>query len=131
MRFGYFENPFPGTQGFSPYRFPGLLVHIPVWLGFLIFGYQLNANQVWLLPACVGYFILGLYLGRDLAVLAHYNIYILMVVLFLAFAYLPWISPWFAALQQYRWFPMISIMADGLCFVGFVVYAGFKGGRRP
>ncbi|MGA2264355.1 MAG: hypothetical protein ABSH28_23345 [Acidobacteriota bacterium] len=58
--FRYFKNPFPDRGGFSPYRFPGLLVHIPVLIAFLVLGYQLNENQAWLYPAIFGYCILGL-----------------------------------------------------------------------
>ena len=62
----YFIRPFPGTQGFSAYRFPGMLVHIPLFLIFLF---------------------LGLYLGRDIAIYAHYNPLITVaVILFIIFS---------------------------------------------
>jgi hypothetical protein len=119
---GYFRDPFPSARGHSPYRFPGLLVHVPVWLAFLVLGYQLNGQQAWLYPAVVGYCIIGLYLGRDLAVLAHYNLYIVLLVLAVLLSYKPWIAPMFGALQQDASFVYIAIAADVICFAGFAGY---------
>ena len=39
----YFKKPFPSAKGFSPYRFPGILVHLPVIGAFLVLGLLLLA----------------------------------------------------------------------------------------
>lgn len=128
--FCYFKNPFPDMGGFSPYRFPGLLVHIPVLLGFLVLGYQLNENQAWLYPAIFGYCILGLYLGRDLAVYAHYNLYILILVSACLFSYKPWIAPLLVFLKQRPSFLHLSILIDSMLFLGFTIYVLHRDGYR-
>lgn len=71
----YFGRPFPKAEGFSAYRMPGLLVHIPVLLVFLSLGLWLFSwGDPWLLlPVLAIYGVIGLYVGRDLAILAHYN----------------------------------------------------------
>lgn len=69
----YFATPFPRGQGFSPYRFPGLIVHIPILLLFVSVGVHLTWWNPWLCPFFVVYLAAGIYLGRDLAILAHYN----------------------------------------------------------
>ncbi len=73
----YFSTPFPGSAGFSPYRFPGLLVHLPV-LGLL-------TQTGWLVcgsfrPLVVAWMVAGLYLGRDLAIAGHYNLLLTFAV---------------------------------------------------
>lgn len=68
----YFRRPFPSAKGFSPYRFPGLIVHLPVIAVFLLLGLSLLNTSQALLPFLTVYAIVGLYLGRDLAILCHY-----------------------------------------------------------
>lgn len=68
----YFLCPFPSRQGFSPYRSPGLLVHVPVMLLFLAVAVLVWQDDV-SLAIVVIHALAGLYLGRDLAILAHYN----------------------------------------------------------
>ena len=85
----YFRRPFPGTQGFSAYRFPGVFVHLPVWIGLLLLGVLLSDGHAWLWVFVPFYFIAGLYLGRDLAVYAHYNPLITLAI-FLAFIVFPY-----------------------------------------
>ena len=83
----YFIRPFPGTQGFSAYRFPGMLVHIPLFLVFLFLGLYLNLGTIWLRPFILLYIVIGLYLGRDIAIYAHYNPLITVaVILFIIFS---------------------------------------------
>ena len=68
----YFARPFPRTGGFSAYRFPGLFVHIPLFFIFLYLGLYLNWGTPGLRAFMILYLILGLYVGRDIAVYAHY-----------------------------------------------------------
>jgi len=83
-RYGaYFIRPFPGTQGFSAYRFPGMLLHIPLFLVFLFLGLYLNLGTIWLKPFILLYIVIGLYLGRDVAIYAHYNPLITLAVILL------------------------------------------------
>ena len=70
--FQYFKRPFPSVEGFSSYRFPGIAVHLPVIGAFLLFGLLLLGNIPHLLPLLLIYLVLGVYLGRDLAILCHY-----------------------------------------------------------
>jgi len=70
--FQYFKRPFPSTQGLSAYRFPGLLVHLPVIGAFLVLGLLLLGHAPHLLPLLPLYLVLGVYLGRDLSILCHY-----------------------------------------------------------
>jgi len=81
----YFKHPFPKAEGFSAYRMPGLLVHVPVMLIFGSLGVWLCASNPWLYPLFLVYAVAGVYLGRDLAILAHYNGFILFGVLAAAF----------------------------------------------
>jgi hypothetical protein len=77
----YFMRPFPRTQGFSAYRFPGMLVHLPLFFIFLFLGLYLNMGTPWLRPFIIVYIVIGLYLGRDIAIYAHYNPLIILVVI--------------------------------------------------
>ena len=77
----YFRSPFPKAEGFSAYRMPGLLVHIPVLIAFLVVGGWACLQAGWLMPFILVYAIVGVYWGRDLAILAHYNGLITLVVL--------------------------------------------------
>jgi hypothetical protein len=81
-RYGaYFIRPFPSTEGFSAYRFPGMLVHLPLFLIFLFIGLYLNMGTPWLRPFIILYIVIGLYLGRDIAIYAHYNPLIILAVI--------------------------------------------------
>ena len=83
----YFVRPFPRTEGFSAYRFPGVFVHIPLFFIFLYLGLYLNWETPELRPFMILYLILGLYVGRDVAVYAHYMpLLILAVVAVVIFA---------------------------------------------
>lgn len=77
---GYFSRPFPGTHGFSAYRFPGIIVHLPIMVFVTACGFLLCANHTWLLPLIPFYLIFGLYIGRDLAIYSHYNLLITLAV---------------------------------------------------
>lgn len=92
----YFGSPFPPAGGFSPYRFPGVTVHLPVLglltqLGWIVCG---NAR-----PLVAGWAVAGLYLGRDLAIAGHYNLLVTIVVWALAvlawlFGGMDWLARW-------------------------------------
>gem|GEM_PF-1333445 len=81
----YFSYPFPKAEGFSAYRMPGLLVHVPVILIFASLGVWLCGQSEWLYLLLAVYVIVGLYIGRDVAILAHYNPLITIAVLAAAF----------------------------------------------
>ncbi|MCJ7546938.1 MAG: hypothetical protein MUP30_08970 [Deltaproteobacteria bacterium] len=64
-----------------------MLVHIPLFLIFLFLGLYLNLGTTWLWPFIALYIVIGLYLGRDIAIYAHYNPLItLAVILFIIFS---------------------------------------------
>jgi hypothetical protein len=71
--FSYFRSPFPSTQGFSAYRMPGMAVHGPLILAFTLVGFVLCWPHAVLRPLTIVWVLAGLYLGRDIAVLCHYN----------------------------------------------------------
>jgi len=83
----YFARPFPRAEGFSAYRFPGVFVHIPLFFIFLYLGLYLNWGTPELRPFMILYLILGLYVGRDIAIYAHYMpLLILALVALVIFA---------------------------------------------
>ena len=64
-----------------------MLVHLPLFFIFLFLGLYLNLGTTWLWPFIVLYIVIGLYLGRDIAIYAHYNpLIILTVILFIIFS---------------------------------------------
>jgi hypothetical protein len=77
----YLRRPFPKAEGFSAYRFPGLIVHLPIALCFLAVGASLTLWEPHLWPLLAVYLAVGIYLGRDLAILAHYNQLITVAVI--------------------------------------------------
>jgi hypothetical protein len=68
----YLRHPFPKAEGFSAYRFPGFIVHLPIALFLLALGASLTLSEPYLWPLLLVYLVAGLYLGRDLAIVAHY-----------------------------------------------------------
>jgi hypothetical protein len=71
--FSYFRRPFPSTKGFSAYRMPGIAVHGPLILASSLAGFLLCWPHAMLRPLLIVWVLAGLYLGRDIAVLCHYN----------------------------------------------------------
>jgi hypothetical protein len=69
----YFRSPVPSREGFSAYRTPGAAVHGPVLLAFSFVGFLLCWPHPWLRPLLMVWVLAGLYLGRDIAILSHYN----------------------------------------------------------
>jgi hypothetical protein len=72
----YFLSPFPSREGFSPYRFPGLLAHVPFFLAASCTGFLLCGPK----PLLLVWMLAGLYLGRDVAILCHYALVLLPVI---------------------------------------------------
>jgi len=120
----YFIRPFPSTQGFSAYRFPGILVHLPLFLTFLFLGLYLNLGTMWLWPFIILYIVIGLYLGRDIAVYAHYNPLItLAVILFIIFSpalITKCIQPLKTTLGET--FPFFALVLDLSCLAAYTFY---------
>ncbi len=81
MFWNYFRSPFPKAEGFSAYRMPGVAVHGPVILLFAWLGAWLCLGDPWLYALFLIYLVAGIYVGRDLAILAHYNPLITLAVL--------------------------------------------------
>jgi|SRR5947209_6045955 len=69
----YFRSPFPSTAGFSPYRMPGTAVHGPFIISFAFLGFCLCWPHLMLRPFLIVWLLAGIYLGRDIAILCHYN----------------------------------------------------------
>jgi FtsH-binding integral membrane protein len=69
----YFRRPFPSREGFSAYRMPGMAVHGPLILASSLTGFLLCWPHVMLRPLLIVWVLAGLYLGRDIAILCHYN----------------------------------------------------------
>lgn len=69
----YFGSPFPSTKGFSAYRTPGVAVHGPLILCFSLVGVLLCWPHSGLRPLLVFWVLAGVYLGRDITILCHYN----------------------------------------------------------
>lgn len=68
----YFRSPFPRAEGFSAYRMPGIVVHLPIIFFFIWLGAGLAFGDPWLYPLFLVYLVIGVYFGRDVAILAHY-----------------------------------------------------------
>ena len=124
-RYGaYFIRPFPSTQGFAAYRFPGMLVHVPLFFIFLFLGLYLNLGTTWLWPFIILYIVIGLYLGRDIAVYAHYNpLIIVAVILLLIFSpalITKCLQPLRMALGET--FPFFALVLDLGCLAAYTFY---------
>lgn len=89
----YFRTPFPKAVGFSPYRFPGLLVHLPVLALFVFLAFYSWAGETVLLTFVPFYLIIGLYVGRDLAIFAHYQPLITLAMFGFCFVGVPFGLP--------------------------------------
>src|SRR5438477_2317850 len=71
--FSYFRSPFPSTAGFSAYRMPGMAVHGPFIISFAFLGFCLCWPHAMLRPLLIVWLLAGVYLGRDITILCHYN----------------------------------------------------------
>jgi hypothetical protein len=77
--FRYFRAPFPSQKGFSAYRTPGIGVHGPLILAFSIAGFVLCWPHPVLRAFLIVWVLAGLYLGRDIAILCHYNPLLILI----------------------------------------------------
>lgn len=120
----YFRSPFPKAQGFSAYRMPGVAVHAPVILLFVWLGAWLCLGEPWTYALFIVYLVAGIYLGRDLAILAHYNVLITLAVL--------GGTIWLVASppQWARPSPVVSIAVTLAVALGLAVYASWWGRRQ-
>jgi hypothetical protein len=120
----YFIRPFPGTQGFSAYRFPGILVHIPLFLILLYIGLYLNLGTPWLRPFILLYIVIGLYLGRDIAVYAHYvpliTLAVILLIIFSPSLITKVLQPLKMALGET--FPFFALVLDLGCLAAYTFY---------
>ncbi len=120
----YFIRPFPSTEGFSAYRFPGMLVHLPLFLIFLFLGLYLNLGTTWLWPFIALYVVIGLYLGRDIAIYAHYNPLITVAVILLIIFSPAFITKILRPLKT-TWgatFPFFALVLDLSCLAAYTFY---------
>ncbi|MEW6261723.1 MAG: hypothetical protein AB1641_01485 [Thermodesulfobacteriota bacterium] len=97
VKFLYFLYPVPSSAGFSPYRFPGMAVHLPAWFIFLCLGYYWCWAESWLRPVFIVFLVTGWYLARELAIYAHYGCLITPVVWLLALLFLTGVNSFSAA----------------------------------
>lgn len=72
----YFFRPFPSREGFSAYRSPGPLAHIPFFLALSLIGLVLVGPK----PLLLLWMLVGLYLGRDVAIVCHYAPVLLVAI---------------------------------------------------
>jgi hypothetical protein len=101
-----------------------MLVHLPLFFIFLFIGLYLNLGTPWLRPFIVVYIVIGLYLGRDIAIYAHYNpLIILAIILLIIF------SPTLVTkcLQPLRTafgetFPFFALLLDLGCLTAYTFY---------
>lgn len=133
-RYGeYFQRPFPGTGGFSAYRFPGIFLHIPLFLIFLYIGLYLNLGFPWLRPFIVLYVVIGLYVGRDIAVYAHYmpliTAAVVALIIFSPSLITKVLQPLRTALGQ--GFPVFSLLMDLGVLAAFVYYVRYRIKAEP
>ena len=124
MLWHYFRSPFPRAQGFSAYRMPGALVHGPVILLFVWLGAWLCLGEPWTYALFIVYLVAGIYLGRDLAILAHYNMLITLAVL--------GGTIWLVASppQWERPSPVVSVAVTLAIALGLAWYASWWGRRQ-
>ena len=129
----YFIRPFPSTEGFSAYRFPGIFVHIPLFLMFLFIGLYLNLDTTWLRPFIALYIVLGLYLGRDIAIYAHYNplitLAVILLIIFSPSLVTQVLNPLKTALG--REFTLFALLIDLGTLAAFVIYARYRTREEP
>jgi len=120
----YFIRPFPSTAGFSAYRFPGILVHLPLFLIFLFIGLYLNLGTPWLRPFIILYLVIGLYLGRDIAIYAHYNplitVAIIVLIIFSPSLITKVLQPLKTASDET--FPFFALVLDLGCLAAYTFY---------
>ena len=118
----YFARPFPPTKGFSPYRQPGVMVHLPVWAIIVLAGYYWSWGMEVLRPLITLYIVAGLYIGRDLAIWSHYagclGLIAAWVPICLLIAFLPLSSPEWLRNNLGNWYLPLSLAVAALVILG-------------
>ncbi len=97
----YFRHPIPRSGGFGPYRRPGPVAHIPATLLLLLPAWLLGANHPLGLPLLLLQCIPALYLGRDIAILAHYFAPLTFILYFAGLACLTVLLPTLIEIQNH------------------------------
>jgi hypothetical protein len=124
----YFTRPFPKTQGFAAYRNPGPVVHYPIILVSLSIGYYLCQGNIWLQPLLLIYLVAGIYLGRDWAIAAHYNLFLTIFVwivtagLWVFYPQIPTFAKLTAEWDLGRFLLPILVSAGVLIFFGWHIW---------
>jgi len=114
----YFKNPLQGISAYTSYRTPNSLVHFPVILMISYLGiFVCRAEAKPMLPL---YFIIALYLSRDLVILSYSNYYVpiaIWIIFILFFIFKTEVSQFltFNSLQR-------SVYATAAISVGFLIY---------
>ncbi len=98
----YFTCIIPPRTGFSPYRSPGWAVQLPIMLMALYWGLRLCVAMPWLGALASIYVVAGTSLGRDLAVVAHYNPFISLATWAAFLAHIIYIPKWELALKKWQ-----------------------------
>ena len=98
---------------------PGIFVHLPVMLFFVLLGIWFTLGDPWLYPLFLVYAVIGIYFGRDVAIFAHYNGLITIVVVggWVALIRSPVPPPHFA--------PLISAAITGAITIVFATYVSW------
>lgn len=76
----YFRRPFPSQEGFSAYRSPGLAAHLPFLVALSATGVLLCGSNATLRPLVLVWFVAGLFLGRDVAIVCHYAPFLVLLI---------------------------------------------------
>ena len=102
MDYHYFTRVIPPRTGFSPYHSPGWAVQLPIMLMALYWGLRLCAAMPWLGALAIIYVVAGTCLGRDLAVIAHYNPFITLATWAAFLAHIIYIPKWELTLKKWQ-----------------------------
>ena len=129
----YFARPFPSTQGFAAYRMPGPIFHLSVAALAFVVGLSvcIPGNSLGAVPLLAVWVIAGFYLGRDLAILAHYNG--LLVLVWIAGLITVLIHPQFLeslhrslAAWSNAHYPELAVLTTALVAIGFALWVRFS-----
>jgi len=91
---------------------------------FLFIGLYLNLGTPWLRPFIILYIVIGLYLGRDIAVYAHYNplitVAVVLLIIFSPSLITKVLQPLKTALGET--FPFFALVLDLGCLAAYTFY---------
>jgi hypothetical protein len=101
-----------------------MLLHIPLFLIFLFLGLYLNLGTTWLWPFIVLYLVIGLYLGRDIAIFAHYYpliiVAVILIIVFSPVLITKCLHPLRTAFGET--FPFFALVLDLGCLAAYIFY---------